>query len=81
MLAAIPIDPIISKLVILSIAITLVSFVFKLLKQPYVVAYILVGVGIGPDGLKIITDEALVSNLDSFGLVLDRLYTPKLLNL
>ncbi|MDW3195806.1 MAG: cation:proton antiporter [Cytophagales bacterium] len=70
MLAAIPIDPVISKLVVLSIAITLISFVFKLLKQPYVIAYILVGVLMGPFGLKLVTDESLISNLGSFGMVL-----------
>ena len=70
MLSAIQLDPILSILVLLSIGIILISFVFKLLKQPYVVAYILVGILMGPYGLRIITDETLISNLGSFGLVL-----------
>ncbi len=70
MLAAVQVDPILSVLVVLSIGIILISFIFKLLKQPYLIAYILVGVGMGPHGLQLITDEALISNLGSFGLVL-----------
>lgn len=70
MLASILADPILSVLVVLSIGIILISFVFKLLKQPYVIAYILVGVLMGPFGLKLVTDESLISNLGSFGMVL-----------
>ncbi len=69
-LGAIQVDPILSILVVLSIGIILISFVFKLLNQPYVIAYILAGVLMGPYGLKIVTDESLISNLGSFGLVL-----------
>ena len=69
-LAAVPADPILSVLVVLSIGIILISFVFRLLKQPSVIAYILVGVLMGPFGIKLITDESLISNLGSFGLVL-----------
>jgi CPA2 family monovalent cation:H+ antiporter-2 len=69
-LAAIQIDPILSILVVLSVGIILISFLFKLLKQPYVIAYILVGVLMGPNGFQVITDESLISNLGSFGLVL-----------
>jgi CPA2 family monovalent cation:H+ antiporter-2 len=69
-LATVQIDPILSVLVVLSVGIILVSFLFKLLKQPYVIAYILVGVLMGPNGLQVLTDESLISNLGSFGLVL-----------
>lgn len=70
MLASVIVDPVLSVLVALSIGIILISFIFKLIKQPYVIAYILVGVGMGPHGLQLITDESLISNLGSFGLVL-----------
>ena len=66
----IKVDPILLILVMLSIGIILVSFVFKLLKQPYVIAYILVGILMGPYGLRLITDESFISNMGSFGLVL-----------
>ena len=69
-MAAVQADPVLSVLVVLSVGIILISFVFKLLKQPYVIAYILVGVLTGPHGLQLITDESLISNLGSFGLVL-----------
>ncbi len=69
-LATVQIDPILSILVVLSVGIILISFLFKLLKQPYVIAYILVGVLMGPNGLHVLTDESLISNLGSFGLVL-----------
>lgn len=67
---SVQLDPILLILVMLSIGIILVSFVFKLLKQPYVIAYILVGILMGPYGLRLITDESLISNMGSFGLVL-----------
>ncbi|UZR99947.1 cation:proton antiporter [Chondrinema litorale] len=67
---AIQVDPVLSILVVLSIGIILTSFVFKLLKQPYIIAYILVGIFMGPNGMQIVTDESLISNLGSFGLVL-----------
>lgn len=68
--AAVQVDPFLSILVVLSIGIILISFVFKLLRQPYVIAYIMVGVLLGPHGFQLITDESLISNLGSFGLVL-----------
>ncbi|MEQ8245487.1 cation:proton antiporter [Fulvivirga sp.] len=67
---SIQVDPILSVLVILSIGIILISFIFKLLKQPYIVAYILVGALMGPHGLRLITNESLISDIGSFGLVL-----------
>jgi CPA2 family monovalent cation:H+ antiporter-2 len=69
-LAAVQVDPILSILVVLSVGIILISFVFKLLKQPYVIAYILVGVLMGPHSFRLVIDESLISNLGSFGLVL-----------
>jgi len=70
MLAAVQVDPILSVLVVLSIGIILISIIFKALRQPPIVAYILAGVLMGPHALKIVTDESLISNLGSFGLVL-----------
>ena len=69
-LLSIKIDPILSILVVLSIGIVLVSFIFKLLKQPYVIAYILVGMLMGPHGFKLEVDEKLIADMGSFGLVL-----------
>lgn len=64
------IDPLISKFVILSLVIILIGFILRILKQPSVITYIIVGVLVGPYGLQIIADESLISNLGSLGLVL-----------
>lgn len=64
------VDPVLVKLVILSIGIIIIGFVLKLLKQPYIVAYILAGVVMGPYGFGFVTDEALINSLGSLGLVL-----------
>jgi len=70
MIAAIQVDPVFSKFVILSLVIIVVGFVLRLFKQPSIVTYIIVGVLVGPFGFGIITDESLISNLGSLGLVL-----------
>ncbi|MFC2100929.1 cation:proton antiporter [Bacteroidota bacterium] len=67
---AIPVEPILSKLVFLSISIILIGLILKVLKQPYVVAYIIAGIIMGPNGLKIVMNEVLISDLGSFGLIL-----------
>lgn len=69
-LSAVQVDPILSILVVLSVGIIFISIVFKWLKQPYVIAYILVGILMGPHGFKLITNESLIASLGSFGLVL-----------
>ncbi len=68
--AAVNIDPLFSKFVILSGIVIIVGFLLRLLKQPYMISYILVGILVGPYGLSFVTDEALISNLGSLGLVL-----------
>lgn len=70
MYISVVIDPILSKFVILSLVIIVVGFVLRILKQPSVITYILVGVLVGPYGFEIIADESLISNLGSLGLVL-----------
>ncbi len=70
MIAAILVDPELSKFVLLSCIIISVGFILKVLKQPSIVSYIIVGVLVGPFGLEFITNEALISNLGSLGLVL-----------
>lgn len=70
MIAAITVDPILSKFIILSLIIIFVGFVLHLLKQPSVITYIIVGVLVGPNVLGIINDESLISSLGSLGLVL-----------
>ncbi len=70
MLAVVHIDPILSKFVLLSLIIIVIGMALRILKQPSLITYIFVGMLVGPFGLKIITDENLISNLGSLGLVL-----------
>ncbi len=68
--AVVNIDPVLSKFVVLSLIIILAGFILRLLKQPSLIAYILVGLIVGPSGFSFIADETLISNLGSLGLVL-----------
>jgi CPA2 family monovalent cation:H+ antiporter-2 len=47
-----------------------VGFVLRIFKQPAMVTYIVVGILVGPNGFAVITDESLITNLGSLGLVL-----------
>ncbi|MCW3786043.1 cation:proton antiporter [Plebeiibacterium sediminum] len=68
--AAVHIDPLFSKFVILSCIVIVIGFLLRLLKQPYMIAYIIVGIIVGPYGVGFVSDEELISNLGSLGLVL-----------
>lgn len=70
MFLSVVIDPMLSKFVILSLIIIVVGFILRILKQPSVITYIIVGVIVGPSVLEIITDESIITNLGSLGLVL-----------
>jgi CPA2 family monovalent cation:H+ antiporter-2 len=70
LISAITIDPFLSRFVILSLVIIVVGFLLRLFKQPSLVTYIIVGVLVGPFGFGLITDEALITSLGSFGLIL-----------
>lgn len=63
-------DPMLSNFVLLAIGIIFIGVILKLLKQPYVVAYIVVGILMGPHVLQIVTDEVLITNMGSIGLIL-----------
>ena len=70
MIVAITIDPFLTRFVILSLVIIVVGFLLRLFKQPSLVTYIIVGVLVGPFGFGLVTDETLITNLGSIGLVL-----------
>jgi CPA2 family monovalent cation:H+ antiporter-2 len=63
-------DPMVSKFVFLSAIIIVIGFILRLIRQPSIVAYMIVGIIVGPLGLGIVSDENLISNLGSLGLVL-----------
>ncbi len=63
-------DPAIPYLVAVTLAILVVGFVLRRLRQPHVVGYILAGIVIGPFGLSVVTDYATVSRVGAFGVLL-----------
>ncbi len=63
-------DPIMMGIVIMAIVATLVSFIMRKLRQPYVIGYILAGAIIGPFGLSLISDDNLMSIIGNLGIVL-----------
>lgn len=63
-------DPVLIKLVYIAVSVVLVGFVMKLIKQPYIIAYIIVGVCLGQHGLGIFTDDELIGSLGNLGLIL-----------
>lgn len=59
-----------SVTLIAGICIVLILLLMKYLKQPYAIAYIIVGIIIGANGLGLVTDSATVSQLGNIGIVL-----------
>ncbi len=58
------------SIVIIGIVIILVGGILKAFKQPYIIAYILVGVLVGDHGFKLITDKDIIQPIGEFGLIL-----------
>lgn len=69
-LLSIHIDPVFSDFVLLSLVIIVIGLILRILNQPSIITYILVGVLMGPSVLGVFSDENLISNLGSLGLVL-----------
>lgn len=69
-LLSVQVDPVLVNLVVLALVIIVIGFLLRLIKQPYVIAYIIAGVILGPNVMGVITDEALITELGSFGLIL-----------
>ncbi len=55
---------------VIAITIVILGFVLRVLNQPHVVTYIIVGVFIGPSVIGLITDPTSLSSIGSIGLVL-----------
>jgi len=69
-ISAIESNPILLKFVSLALAVVIVGFFLRMLKQSHVIIYIITGVVIGPYVLGLVTDADLISFLGSFGLLL-----------
>ncbi len=57
-------------IVIISAVVILVGLILKIIRQPSVISYIVVGVIMGPHALGIVNDTTQVSTLGSLGLIL-----------
>lgn len=64
------IDPYLIKVTAIIFFLLLSSIILKRLKQPYVVAYLIAGVLLGPSGLNIVDDVKVIEHVGSFGVVL-----------
>lgn len=56
-------------LLALSVLILIIGLLLKRIGQPYVVAYILSGIVLGPYGLEVVTDQEAVTQLGDIGLI------------
>lgn len=70
MLLSVNIDPSVPWLVVLCAGMLVIGLLLKVLKQPYIIGYILAGVLLGPSGLGFITDQGLITTLGDLGLIL-----------
>lgn len=57
-------------LVVLSLVILFLILFLRRLNQPYFVAYILSGIILGPDGLRVLTNPELITQLGELGIIL-----------
>ena len=64
------IDPYLSIFVGVSLFIILIGLLFRFFKQPFIIAYIVTGIIIGPHALKLISDTGLISHIGNLGVVI-----------
>ena len=63
-------DPILPTLVAAALAVIVIGLLLRLAKQPYVVAYLLAGVLLGPHGAGVFTNDQILSHLGAIGVLL-----------
>ena len=54
----------------LVLSLLLIGLLFTLFKQPFIIAYLITGIVIGPHGLKLISDTQLVQSIGDLGVVI-----------
>ncbi|MFT7433670.1 MAG: CPA2 family monovalent cation:H+ antiporter-2 [Alphaproteobacteria bacterium] len=64
------IDPLLPALAAIAFVAFIVSFILKRFNQPYVIAYILAGMVLGPYGLSIINNDDAITKLGAIGVVI-----------
>lgn len=63
-------DPILPTFVGIVLSILLLGFLLKWLRQPEIIGYLLAGVVVGPQGLSLVSDPALVNHMGTLGVTL-----------
>lgn len=63
-------DPIMPTLVTAMLAVLILGLLLRSVGQPYVTGYLIAGVLLGPHGMGVIEDEAMLSRLGAIGVVL-----------
>ncbi|GAB4225200.1 MAG: cation:proton antiporter [Francisella sp.] len=63
-------EPLISTFVLIVLGVLVITIVLKKLKQPYVVAYLLTGILLGPYGFKLIQNQENLARLGEIGVIL-----------
>lgn len=63
-------DPIMPYLVGAILAVLMLGIFLRFIRQPYVIGYLIAGVLLGPHGLAMVEDEALLGRLGAIGVVL-----------
>jgi len=64
------IDPLLPVIVGITLIVFFMGYALRIMKQPYVVAYILTGIIIGPHALNLVKNGTVVQNLGSIGVML-----------
>ncbi len=60
----------VNLLLVISLLIVVLGLILKRFNQPYIIAYILSGVILGPHGLEVVTDIAFAQHLGDIGLII-----------
>jgi CPA2 family monovalent cation:H+ antiporter-2 len=63
------IDPVLPVIVGVVVAILLIGFALRALGQPQIVGYLIAGLLIGPHGMGLLEDQALISRIGDIGLI------------
>ena len=63
-------DPALPRLVAVILVVLVLGGLLRLLRQPYVIGYLLAGVALGPHGLAWLSDVASTERLGAVGVVI-----------
>ena len=64
------IDPLLPTFVGIVLSVLFLGFLLKWLRQPEIIGYLLAGVVVGPQGLSLVSDPALVNHMGTLGVTL-----------